>query len=117
MPDEADFDVIRRAWAATNERDEETVRSCLHPEVVAIPLTVEGERYEGVEAVLAWWRDNLPNWEGFEIVPEEFRREGDEIIATGGWYAQTDEGERRLIRPATWVLRVEDGRVRYWRTS
>jgi ketosteroid isomerase-like protein len=116
VPDDPDFDVIRRAWAATGDRDEATVREALHPDIVAIPLTVEGERYEGIENVLAWWRDNLQNWEGFEVVPEQFTRRGEDIIASGGWYVRDDAGETRLIRPATWLLRMRDGRIVYWRT-
>ena len=116
MPDNPDFEVIRRAWAATNEKDEATVRSCLDPEIVAIPLTVEGETYRGVEEVIGWWRENLANWESFTIVPEEFTRRGEDILVTGGWFVRGRESGVEMARPATWIVRVRSGRIVYWRT-
>ena len=114
--DDSDFEVIRRAWAATNEQDEETVRGCLDPEVVAVPLTVEGTSYQGREEVIGWWRENLANWESFRIVPDEFTRVGEEILVTGGWYVRGRESGVEMARPATWVVRVRDGRIVHWRT-
>jgi ketosteroid isomerase-like protein len=119
MPDE-DFDVIRRAWAASSSQDEQAMRAELHPDVEAVPFgaTVEGMTYRGVEEVMVdWWRNEiLESWETFETVPEQFERVGDRILVTGHWHARGKGSGVELDFPASWVIEVRDGKIVYWQT-
>lgn len=119
MPDD-DFEVIRRAWAATSRIDEEGMRAELHPDIVTVPFgaAMEGKSYRGIEEVIVgWWRNEiLVSWEIFEVRPEEFRRVGDKILVTGRWHARGKESGVELDIPASWVVKVVDGKIAYWQT-
>jgi ketosteroid isomerase-like protein len=118
MSDE-DFDVVRRAWAASNAADFDGMRRELDPEVVAIPFgaAMEGKSYRGPEAVIGWLRDEiLATWEFFQVLPQHFERVGDKLLVTGRWNARGAESGVELDIPATWVIEVRDGKIAYWQT-
>jgi ketosteroid isomerase-like protein len=109
-----DFEVVRRAWAATSRTDLEGFKRELAPEIVAIPFgaAMEGKSYRGPEAVIAWLRDEiLATWEYFEVLPERFERVGDKLLVTGRWHARGAESGVELDIPATWVIEVRDGKI------
>jgi ketosteroid isomerase-like protein len=111
--------VIRRAWAAFSQLDEDGFRRLLHPDIVAVPFgaVMEGRSYEGPEEVLGWWRDEIrASWEWFEVIPEEFRPVGDRILVTGQWNTRGKESGVELRIAATWVIEVRDGTLAYWQT-
>jgi ketosteroid isomerase-like protein len=116
---DADFDVIRRAWAATSRVDFDAMRRELHPEVVAIPFgaAMEGRSYRGPDEVVGWLRDEiLSSWETFQVIPEELRRVGDKVLVTGRWRARGRGSGVELDTAASWVVAVRDGKVAYWQT-
>jgi ketosteroid isomerase-like protein len=116
---DADFDIIRRAWAATSRADVDGMVAELHPEVVAVPFgaALEGRAYRGPEEVLGWLRDEiLASWEFFQVLPEHFERVGDQLLVTGRWKARGLESGVELDIPASWVVEVRDGKVAYWQT-
>jgi len=118
MPDE-DFELIRRAWAASNSRDEAGFRAVLHPDIEAVPFgaAMEGKRYRGPDECWAWLRDEiLANWEFFEVIPEDFRRVGGKILVSGRWHARGKESGVELDIPATWLVEVRDGKIAFWQT-
>jgi len=76
---DADFEVVRRAWAAASSADGEGMALELHPEIVAIPFgaALEGKAYRGPDEVIAWLRaELLVSWEFFQVLPERFERAG-----------------------------------------
>ena len=116
---DADFEVVRRAWAAASSTDVDGMVAELHPEVVAIPFgaALEGKAYRGPEQVVRWLRDEiLVSWEFFRVFPETFERVGDKLLVTGRWYARGSESGVELDIAATWVVEVRDGKIAYWQT-
>ena len=116
---DADFEVIRRAWRASGQKDLAAFERDLDPDIVTIPFgaVMEGKSYRGVDAVVGWLRDEIwANWEHFDTVPEEFTRVGERILVTGRWHARGKGSGVELDIPATWVVEVRDGRIAYWRT-
>ena len=114
-----DFEVIRRAWAASGQKDLDALRADLHPDICAIPFgaAMEGRAYRGPDEVVAWLRDEiLVSWEFFQVLPERFERVGDRLLVTGRWNARGSESGVELDIPATWVVEVRDGKVAYWQT-
>jgi ketosteroid isomerase-like protein len=116
---EDDFELVRRAWAAFSRVDEAAIAETLHPEVVAVPFgaAMETEAYRGREEVLRWWQEEIQaNWESFRVLPENFERVGDSLLVTGRWNARGKESGVDLDVPASWVVKVRDGRIVYWQT-
>jgi ketosteroid isomerase-like protein len=116
---DADFEVIRRAWRASGQKDLAALERDLDPDIVTIPFgaAMEGKSYRGVDAVVGWLRDEIwANWEHFDTVPEEFMRVGQRILVTGRWHARGKASGVELDIPATWVIEVRDGKITYWRT-
>jgi ketosteroid isomerase-like protein len=116
---DADFEVIRRAWRASGQKDLAALERDLDPDIVTIPFgaAMEGKSYRGVDAVVGWLRDEIwANWEHFDTVPEEFTRVGQRILVTGRWHARGKASGVELDIPATWVIEVRDGKITYWRT-
>ena len=116
---DADFEVIRRAWRASGQKDLAAFERDLDPDIVTIPFgaAMEGKSYRGVDAVVGWLRDEIwANWEHFDTVPEEFTRVGQRILVTGRWHARGKASGVELDIPATWVIEVRDGKITYWRT-
>jgi ketosteroid isomerase-like protein len=114
-----DFEVVRRAWAASNRADLEGMRREMDPDIVAIPFgaALEGKSYRGPDAVIGWLRDEiLATWEFFQVIPERFERVGDRLLVTGRWNARGAESGVELDIPATWVIEVRDGKIAYWQT-
>jgi ketosteroid isomerase-like protein len=114
-----DFEVVRRAWAATSRVDWDGMLEELHPEVVAVPFgaALEGRAYRGKEELVGWLRDEiLVSWEFFQVIPETFQRVGERILVTGRWKARGIESGVELDIPASWVVEVRDGKIAYWQT-
>jgi ketosteroid isomerase-like protein len=114
-----DFEVIRRAWAAFGSHDEEALLRELAPDVEAVPFgaAMEGKSYSGHDGVMEWWRDEiLASWEYFEVVTEQFRRVGDQILVTGRWHVRGKGSGVELDIPATWRIVVRDGKIVFWQT-
>jgi ketosteroid isomerase-like protein len=118
MPDD-DFEVVRRAWAATSRSDPDAMYEEWHPEIVAIPFgaAMEGRVYRGRDQVMGWWRDEIrASWDFFEVYPETFQRVGERLFVTGRWKARGRESGVELDIPAAWVIEVRDGKIAYWQT-
>ena len=114
-----DAEVVRRAWAAVNERDIPTWLDCLDPEIEAIPFgaAMEGRIYRGHEGVLEWLEQEVwATYETFEVYPDEFQEVGGRLLAFGYWIARGKESGVELRVTATWVVDVRDGKVVRWQT-
>ena len=99
-----DFEVIRRAWAAQSERNEERIfRAALHPAIEAVPLGAEiaDRSYQGPDRVMHWWRTRAAReLGGVRDDPEHFRRVGARILVTGRWHARGRQSGVELDSPA-----------------
>jgi ketosteroid isomerase-like protein len=113
-----DAEVIRRAWSALSRKDE-AFGNELHPEIEVVPFgaAMEGRSYRGLDGVMHWWREEvLSTWEVFQAFPEHFQRAGDKILVTGRWRAWGKTSGIELEMPATWVIKLQDGKIVFWQT-
>jgi len=118
MP-EADFEVIRQAWAVFSRGDIEGQLDYLAPDIEIVPFgaRMEGKSYRGHDGVREWWLSEIePNWAVFQTLPEEFRHVGDSILVFGQWIAQGRTSGVDLHVPATWIVDVNDGKITRWQT-
>jgi ketosteroid isomerase-like protein len=116
---DGDFEVIRRAWLALGERDEEAFRVMLHPEIEAVPFgaQIADGSYRGPARVMHWWRtEMMGNWEFYDPIPEDFRRVGGRILVTGRVHARGRQSGVELDMPTAWIMQVRDGRIAFWQT-
>ena len=116
---EADFEVIRQAWAGFSRGDVAGLLENLDPDIEVVPFgaKMEGKLYRGHQGVQDWWqREILANWEVFETLPEEFRRVGDRILVFGRWVARGKTSGVDLQVPATWIVDMREGKIARWQT-
>jgi ketosteroid isomerase-like protein len=118
VPD-ADFEVIRRAWAAQSRDDEDAFRAELHPHIEVVPFgaDIAGKSHRGPDQVIHWWHaEVLANWDLYRTIPEHFRRVGERILVTGHWHARGKRSGVELTTPAAWIMEIRDGKIASWRT-
>jgi ketosteroid isomerase-like protein len=116
---EADFEVIRQAWAGFSRGDVAGLLENLDPDIEVVPFgaKMEGKLYRGHQGVQDWWQHEiLANWEVFETLPEEFRRVGDRILVFGRWVARGKTSGVDLQVPATWIVDMREGKIARWQT-
>jgi ketosteroid isomerase-like protein len=116
---EADFEVIRQAWAAFSSGDVEAQLLFLDPDVEIVPFgaSMEGKSYRGHDGVRHWFHHEIdPNWTEFRTIPEEFRRVDHRILVFGQWIASGRTSGVRLNVAATWIVEVQDGKIVRWQT-
>jgi ketosteroid isomerase-like protein len=91
----------------------------LDPDVLIVPFgaAMEGKSYQGHDAVMGWWNNEiLVTWDRFQVLPERFQRVGERLLVTGRWHARGSESGVELDIPASWVVEVRDGKIVYWQT-
>ena len=118
MPDR-DFELVSKAWAASSRGDiEGTLQFCSADiEVVPFGAALQGRTYRGHDGVRDWWQNEIvPNWESFQVIPDEFQRVGDHVLVLGRWLARGRSSGVELEMPATWVVKVLGGKIVAWQT-
>jgi ketosteroid isomerase-like protein len=116
---EADFEVVSAAWDAFSRDDLDAVLALIADDAEVVPFgaAMEGKSYHGHEGVLDWWSNDIhANWEFFEVHPEGFQEAGDRLVVFGRWRARGRTSGVVLEMPATWVVRVRDGKITAWST-
>jgi uncharacterized protein len=78
-------EVVRRAFAAFNERAVEDLIDLSDPECEWMPFRaqLEGMTYRGHEGVRQFVRDMDEDWEAFRIDPVEFHERDDRVVVIG----------------------------------
>jgi ketosteroid isomerase-like protein len=112
-------EVVRRLFPAFNRRDMNEFLKLLDPDVEWVPIlaVLEGRVYRGHAEVEQWVADLATDWEHFEVYYEELRDLGERVLVLGGWRGRgRASGVELGDQPATWLLDVEDGKVRRLRT-
>jgi ketosteroid isomerase-like protein len=111
-------DIVRRAFAAFEDRDPEQMIAISRPDVVFEPVTARiaagGQPYRGHDGVREYFDDVARVWQELRPAPDRFyERDGGVVVATGRVYAW---GAGRVIdAPAGWLWRVEGGLIAYGR--
>ena len=85
----------------------------VHPDIEWIPITVEGNHFQGHDGVRQWAEQHFGFWETFELHVEETLAAGpDRVLVLGHWVARgRGSGLGFEPQPAAWLLDLRDGRV------
>jgi ketosteroid isomerase-like protein len=112
-PDQADIEVVRRAFDAFARRDIEAALEEMDRQVrlwvVTAAVRRAGRPYVGHEGVRDYWRDVERLWQHLELVPIDFELIGDAVVVLGEVRARGPAGALR--QPAVWTWRLRDGMV------
>ena len=110
----AAVDVVRDLYEAFGAKDEERLRSLLHPDVEwnQCPGFPGGARRRGAEQVIQGvLRGNNDTWSGFQVAVDEYLDCGDRVVVLGA-YRGTHSGTGMAMEAVfAHVYRVEDGQV------
>lgn len=115
----ADFDLVRKAWAAASRGDIHAALAFIDPGVEIVPFGAAMERrtYRGHAGVLEWWEHQIiPTWTQFEVHPDEFREVGGRLLVLGRWRAKGRASGLELDVPATWIVDIRDQKIVRWET-
>jgi SnoaL-like domain len=89
---EGNVELVRQAFAAFTRRDMAAVRELLHPEAefVAPTGSIAGRTapYRGYDGLKEYFADVARIWEELEVIPHEYREEGDRVVALGRVYGR-----------------------------
>jgi ketosteroid isomerase-like protein len=104
-------ELVRRAIAAFNAREVETLVSLCDPECDFLPFRaqLEGLIYRGHEGMRQFMRDIEEDWETYRIDASEFRERGDRVAALGQVTAQGRGTGMHIESTAGFVFEVRDG--------
>jgi ketosteroid isomerase-like protein len=111
-------EIVRRAFAAFEQRDSDALLEVCSPEIVFEPVTARlaagGEPYRGHDGMRRYLDDVARVWQELRPAPDAYREgDGGIVVATGRVYAW---GIGRVIdSPAGWLWRIQDGRIAYGR--
>lgn len=114
----SNVDIVRRAFAAFEQRDPELIVAIARPDIVFEPVTARiaagGAPYRGHDGLRRYMEDVARVWQELRPSPDTFyERENGIVVATGRVYAW---GAGRVVdAPAGWLWRVEDGLLAYGR--
>ena len=112
MP-EASVEVVRRAIAAYNRRDFETLRAINHSDVEvdwSASRGLDARVYTGISEVLGLFRSFFDTFEQVEIEPERFVECGDVLVVPNVAHIRGRDGIEAIARSAL-VFEVHDGRI------
>jgi ketosteroid isomerase-like protein len=110
-----DFEVVREAWAIQSREGD--VRGWLHLagediEMVPFGAALQGKVYRGHEGLREWWDSEIsPNWETFQVLPEQFQMVGDRMLIFGRWRARGRTSGVDLDAPGTWLVEIRDRKI------
>jgi uncharacterized protein len=110
---QASIEVVRRAIAAFNRRDLDTIRA-LHPPDVRVDWSasrgLEAGVYTGLSDVLKFFQTFFDMFDRIRIEPEEFIESGESIVVPNTAYMRGRDGIETIARSA-FVFEVRDGQV------
>jgi PAS domain S-box-containing protein len=112
-PDDATL-TVRRVFDAFAARDLDAMLALCRPDVV-LRVAATSRRagrdapYRGRPGLQAYLRDVVDVWDRLDIIPREFRRTPDAVIAFGQVHAQ--RGAERISASVMWVARVHDAAI------
>ena len=111
-------EIVRRAFAAFEQRDAQALVAVCSPDIVFEPVTARiaagGEPYRGHDGMRRYLEDVARVWQELRPAPDAWREgDGGIVVATGRVYAW---GVGRVIdTPAGWLWRIDGERIAYGR--
>jgi ketosteroid isomerase-like protein len=114
MAGEENVQVIRRLFDAFTRRDVDATLELMAPEIVFFAPTAtlahEGTSYRGHEGIRSYFADIDRLWEDLQVMPDEYRAEGDKVLVLGQIHARGAVGYL-ADSPAGWLWELADGKV------
>ena len=114
MPDRADEEQIKRAFAALSARDRDAFVDVFASEcrIVGLRAALEGGGYNGPDAAGRFFDDSHATWEALTVVAGEIEAIGPgEYTLSGTISARGRESGADVTTPARWRVRMRDGRA------
>jgi ketosteroid isomerase-like protein len=107
--------VVEDFYRRSNEGERDT-SAFFHPEVEwhwppGTPGAGVFHGREGIDRGLALW---IESWGEFQMHAEEWREDGDEVLALVRYRLRGAESGIALEHPVAHLMRVEDGLIRAW---
>ena len=108
--------LVRKVLEAFNLRDVETVVEAAHVKIAFFaPTAVVTERrydlYRGHDGIRAYFDDVASVWEELLIQPDEYRYDGDGVVALGTVRGRLKGGQQPIESGVAWAWRVRDGKL------
>ncbi|HEY7633654.1 MAG TPA: nuclear transport factor 2 family protein [Thermoleophilaceae bacterium] len=110
---DANVEVVRRAIAAYNRRDVESLREINHADVEvdwSASRGLDAGVYTGISEVLGFFQSYFDTLDQVEIEPEEFVESGDLVVVPNVAHIRGRDGIAAVARSAL-VFEVHGGRV------
>lgn len=112
----ANLDAIRAIYDAFAAGDIDAVVARMAPAIVWNEAEgfayADGNPYRGPEAILSGvFGRIMTEWDGFQVVPEQFHDAGDSVVATGRYRGSNKATGAPLDAQFAHVWRVEDGKA------
>lgn len=112
----ANLDAIRAIYDAFAAGDIDAVVARMAPAIVWNEAEgfayADGNPYRGPEAILSGvFGRIMAEWDGFQVVPEQFHDAGDSVVATGRYRGSNKATGTPLDAQFAHVWRVEDGKA------
>lgn len=101
------------AWSRGNI-DAFLADACLDIEAVPLGAGFQGKVCRGQDEVRAWWEAQSEVWETFLVCAEEFEQVDKTLVVVSGHWQAVGRGGVEVSAPATWVIRLRDGKLAYW---
>jgi ketosteroid isomerase-like protein len=120
MGEEANLELVRRAYDAWNRNDWEELGEIYDPDVVAITPEgfLESAEFRGWPALKERYRDLKEAWKGEQIEVEEIVAEGDQVVARVRWFGVGLSSDAPISLQVTNLVECQGGRIArleyYW---
>ncbi len=106
-------ELVKRSIAAYSGRDFEAIRGMSHPDLQldwSASRGLEAGVYQGVEAVIGFYRNFLDTFEKIAIEPDRFIESGDSVVVPNTAYLRGRDGIKTIAR-STFVFEVRGDRI------
>jgi ketosteroid isomerase-like protein len=106
-------ELVKRSLVAYSGRDFEAMRGMNHPDVEldwSASRGLEPGVYQGVEAVLGFYRNFLDTFETIAIEPDRFIESGDSVVVPNTAYLRGRDGIETVARSA-FIFELQGGLI------
>jgi uncharacterized protein len=107
----SNVDLVRSGVESFNRGDLEAVIELFDPDVVIRDPGRTGGTFRGHRGLRSFWAEWLENWTEYEVDPQEFVEEGDEVFVAATQTGRASLSGIDVTQDVFLVFRIRDGRV------